>query len=108
MPQSSDGGPDATGRCRVSHSRGREENGQPFDCSTATVKTLKFQKPDGVIIARDATFATDGKDGVVTYKTADGDLDQAGPWVGQASVELPDGRWSTESFNFVVGDTLDG
>lgn len=57
-----------------------------IDVSTATVKTLVFQKPSGSILTKTASFSTDGSNGNIYYATLTGDLDEAGVWTVQAEV----------------------
>jgi hypothetical protein len=84
-----------------------QENNKPLDASNASVKTMKLQRPSGSVIEGDATFETDGRDGVIVYQTVDGDLSESGPWGGQVYLEFgAAGQWHTEPFNFVVGDNL--
>jgi len=54
--------------------------GRVIDVSESTVRTFRFQKPDGVLIEREASLLTDGRDGILTYDFAEGDLDLAGTW----------------------------
>jgi hypothetical protein len=82
------------------------ENNKPLDASTATVKTMKLQRPSGSVIEAAATFETDGKDGIIVYQTVEGDLTESGPWTGQVFLQSTGGHWHTEPFNFVVGDNL--
>jgi hypothetical protein len=82
------------------------ENGAALPASTATVKTLKFQKPSGTVISRPAVFETDGSDGRFLYTTVDGDLDESGPWVGQMFLELASGKFPSEEFSFNIAGNL--
>ncbi len=59
------------------------------DLSTATVKEFYFQKPDGTILTKTASFTTDGTDGKIQYTTIAGDLNVAGKWKLQAKITLP-------------------
>ncbi len=85
--------------------------GTVLDLSSATVKQIKFGKPKtGTLpaetVVKEAAFATDGTDGVLTYTTVAGDLDRKGIWKVQAYVEIPD--WSGHSAlgTFIVEDNL--
>ena len=82
------------------------EGGAAFDCSTATVKVLRFRKPDGSVASVTASFYTNGTDGIVQYTTTTGDLDQVGKWTGQVYLELPSGKWHTDTFTVTVGEAL--
>jgi hypothetical protein len=60
-------------------------SGVAVDLHTATEKVLIFRKGNGDTAQVDATFATDGSNGVLTYTFVDGDLDKPGAWQVQAS-----------------------
>jgi len=78
-----------------------------FDASALTTKNLIFKKPDGTIITKEATFYTNGTDGIIEYKTVSGDLDQNGVWALQAYLETPLGSWKTSTTMFRVYDNLE-
>lgn len=82
------------------------EDGAAFNLSTATTLTLRLRKPDGSVISRPAALYTDGTDGRVFYATVTGDLDQPGAWRGQMYIALPSGHWSSDLFDFPVGEAL--
>lgn len=66
------------------------------DISSATVKKIIIQKPDGSILEKDATLTTPpGTNGKMYYATASGDIDQSGDWHYQGYVEMPGGKWNT-------------
>lgn len=71
------------------------EGGTAVDVSAATVKQMIFRKPDGSLLTKTASFGTDGTDGVLTYTTVDGDLDQPGQW--QLQVRIVSAAWSGRS-----------
>jgi hypothetical protein len=77
-----------------------------IDVSSASVKYLYFQKPDGTKIKRTATFYTDGSDGIIQYTSISGDIDQTGLWQVQGYVETSDGKFFTEKTGFSVLATL--
>lgn len=54
--------------------------------SSATTKQLRLKKPSGVILTKNASFFTDGSDGIVTYTSVSGDLDTVGTWFIQGFV----------------------
>lgn len=62
------------------------------DISSATVKQIRFLKPDGTVMDRDADFITDGTDGLMRYIIQAGELDQVGRWWYQPYLEMP--AWS--------------
>lgn len=61
----------------------------PLDISTASVKQIIIDKPDGTNLARSASFVTDGTDGKLYYLTVAGDFDQAGTYKTQSFVTIP-------------------
>ena len=63
-----------------------------LDISSATTKTLKFKKPSGTVLSKPGTFFTDGSDGILTYTSVSGDLDECGRWELQA-LWLGKPRW---------------
>ncbi len=83
-----------------------KEDGVVVDISTATTKTITFEKPDGITITRAGSFVTDGTDGVLEYVSVDGDLDIGGNWRLQAYADI--GGWAGHSdiVNFKVYDNL--
>ncbi len=82
-----------------------------IDISPASgqVKQLKFRKPSGAVVEKDAVFTTDGTDGQLQYTTESGIdniLDEAGKWFVQAYLEFVTGKWHSEKLSFLVRDTL--
>lgn len=78
------------------------QDGSAIDVSTATVKKVKFQRKDKTTFSRDVSFVTDGTDGLVSYTTVNGDLDQAGKWTAQLYMELPSWSGHTSKITFTV------
>lgn len=76
------------------------------DISSATTKQILFQKPDGTKLTKDANFATDGSDGIITYAAIAGDLDSAGYWQIQAYIVMPAGTWKSDINRFLVHSNL--
>jgi len=71
--------------------------------STATVKSFILKKPDGSSVTKTAAFKVLGVDGVLTWTTtATTDLDQAGTWSLQVYIEMPTGKWHSDTYSFVV------
>jgi|TARA_R100000789_G_C3020799_1_gene153452 hypothetical protein len=66
-----------------------DEDGTVVDISLATTKQIIFQKPDGTIEAKAATFTSDGTDGSLYYITVADDIDAAGIWHYRAKVITP-------------------
>jgi len=75
--------------------------------SSATTKTIRFSKPDGVSIDKPAAFFTDGADGIIQYVSVDGDLDVDGKWRLQAHIITPVGEWRSEIETFWVMENLE-
>ena len=73
-----------------------------LDVSSASVKEIIFQKPDGTSVTKTAAFYTDGTDGIIQYTTIANDLDATGTWKIQAKVTLPGGTWSSCTQKFKV------
>lgn len=80
--------------------------GTAIDVSTAAVKFIYFQKPDGTKTKETAAFYTDGSDGIIQYTAVAGDIDQVGAWRVQGYVETSDGKFFTRKTSFTVLDTL--
>lgn len=83
-----------------------EDSGVVVDVSAATIKTIKFLKPDGISVSKPADFVTDGSDGKIEYVTVTDDIDIKGGWKCQGYVELPSGKWHTSQANFDVSQNL--
>ena len=65
----------------------------PVNISTASVKTVRFQKPSGEFFDRNCLLLTDGVDGKMYYSTVAEDLDELGTWKAQATVTLITGTF---------------
>jgi len=74
------------------------------DLSTTTVRQIKFKKPDGTYLTVAATLKTDGSDGIITYTSQAGDLDQVGSWEIRALITNPLGNWTSSKEKFKVQD----
>lgn len=72
----------------------------------ATVKQIRFKKPDKTVLPKDGDFTIDGSDGQLQYTSLSGDLDQAGHWLLQGYVKLPTGEWSSDIVEFEVYPNL--
>jgi len=68
------------------------------DVTGATIKQIKYIKPDGDSGNWDATV--NGQ--YLEYTTVDGDLDQEGEWIVQAKVAVTGGTWHGEITRFEV------
>jgi hypothetical protein len=80
--------------------------GVVIDVSSASVKYLYFQAPDGTKERKTASFYTDGSDGIIQYTGVSGDIDQTGVWQVQGYVETSDGKFFTEKTTFSVLSNL--
>lgn len=71
-----------------------------IDISTATTKQIILKKPSGATLTKTASFVTDGSDGLISYLTISGDLDEVGTWKIQGIVMIGGNIWhsSFESF----------
>ena len=69
---------------------------------TAEVMQLRFTKPSGAVVVKDAIHTTDGSDGSIQYLSEEKFLDEIGTWTIQAYIELPAGKWSSSTDTFVV------
>ena len=77
------------------------------DISSATsTKQIILKKPDGTKLTNAATFFSDGTDGIMYYKTVDGDLDVPGVWKLQGKVVITAGTFSTDVYSFKVHRNL--
>jgi len=84
-----------------------KDGGEIVDVSGATVKKIKFEKPSGASVTKDASFYTDGTDGKIKWTTTlVTDLNEAGVWKRQGYVELPTGKWHTTVLSFTVADNI--
>jgi len=54
------------------------ENNAPLSLVAATTKQILITQPAGTVLTKNASFLTDGSDGVLTYTTIAGDLDMDG------------------------------
>lgn len=77
------------------------------DLSAATLKQILFKKPSGTLLTKTASFSTDGTDGILTYTTIAGDLDEVGTWKIQAYLEFASGSYHTEYTSFKVERNLE-
>lgn len=73
-----------------------------LDISSATTKNIIIEKPDNSLITTSGSFFTDGKDGLLYYRTVIGDLDQVGVYNVQAYIEMPSFIGYSTPTSFVV------
>jgi len=74
--------------------------------SSATNLTIQIKKPDGTILAKNASFDTDGTDGAMKYYTLSGDFDMAGGYYIQGIVNIFGGIFHTDVQMFRVLNNL--
>ncbi len=82
------------------------ENDVAVDISSATMKTIKFQKPDNSVVSKTADFTTDGSDGKIDYVSITNDIDVRGEWKIQGYIEMPSGKFHTSMGSFGVSANL--
>lgn len=91
-----------------------EDDGEPFDATLATVKTLTWKRPDGSVISRDATLTTEGvspdERWFLEYVTLSSEPDfhaLVGRYTWQGYVEFPDGKkFHTNTRAYIVSANL--
>jgi len=76
------------------------------DVSGATTKQIILMPPKGTKKTKAAGFLNSGTDGIITYTTVDGDLNEFGTWGLQAFVVLSGGTWSSTIEDIEVYDNL--
>jgi hypothetical protein len=84
-------------RCTV-----KDEDDATVNVSTATVKRIKLEDPDGTVVTKTASFYTDGSDGKIQYVTTATDLHTAGEWKLYGYVEVGSGAWHTDPERITV------
>lgn len=84
----------------------KDEDCDIINVSTATVKQIIFQKPDGTRVVKTAGFDTDGSDGIIYYTTVAGDLDQHGIWQLQGYIEMGGASWYSNTYSFNVSRNI--
>lgn len=85
----------------------KDETGTAVDLSGGSAKYIIFEKPDRTIVSKDASFYTDGTDGVIQYVTESGFLDQPALWRLQGYVVESGGYWKTDIYEFRVHKNLE-
>ena len=83
-----------------------KENGVALNISTATVKKIRFRRPDGTTLDKTAVFETDGTDGKIYYLSIAGDLTIKGTWSIQGYITLTGGTWNSKIGSFMVNENL--
>lgn len=85
----------------------KDENGDVKDVSTAGTLELIFQKPNGDILTKTASFDSDGTDGKIYYTTSSEDVDKAGLWRLQSYVVIGTDEKKTNIDSFRVYPNLE-
>ena len=83
-----------------------DQDSSVVDLSAATTKQIKLLRPDGTSVEEDASFQTDGTDGILEYTTVSGNLSICGVWKIQWYVVLSGSTWRTDMKTFNVYDKL--
>ena len=83
-----------------------DQDGDVVNVSGASAKKIKFLKPDGTFLEKNADFFTDGLDGKLCYDAEAAFLSIAGKWFWQGYVVLVGGTWTTDSLSFDVKPVL--
>lgn len=83
------------------------EDGVIFDISTATVREIWVQKPDGTPLKFTAAFLTDGFDGSLVYNMLTAETTPEGQWKYQGHVESPAWKLTTKMAEFYIGAVID-
>ena len=84
-----------------------KDGSSSVDISTSTTKQLIFKKPSGQKLEANASYYTDGSDGIITYTTVDGDLNEEGMWKIQGKIILSGGNtFNTDLTSFKVHRNL--
>jgi hypothetical protein len=77
-----------------------------YDVSSSTSRDIVFKKPSGDLVTKTASFFTDGTDGIITYTTISGDLDEIGSWQLQAIITEGSSVFHSEIESFKVHRNL--
>ncbi len=77
------------------------------DVSSVTTKQLIFKKPSGALLTKAASFFTDGTDGIITYASASGDLNEVGTWRLQGFVDFGSTEFKSDIQRFKVHKNLE-
>lgn len=79
-----------------------KESGVALDISAATDVLFNIRKPSNTLLSVSGSFLTDGSDGVATYTTIEGDLDEVGTYKIEAAVSIDGGVFTSSSASFKV------
>lgn len=87
--------------------RVKNQAGEVVSLAMATKKEIWLKKPGRIYVKEDATFATDGTDGILMYTFDADDLATPGIWLAQVYVELPSSNLHSSHFEFVIEKNLE-
>ena len=80
----------------------KDQTGATFDISAASGLSIIFQKPDGTSVEKTASLSTDGTDCNFHYFYVTGDINDAGKWSVQGSLNYGTSGWYTDIAKFTV------
>jgi hypothetical protein len=83
-----------------------DQDGETVSLVGATIKEIHFKRPNATVDKLPASFFTDGADGILQVILNAIDYLVVGNWEYQGYVELPDGKWHTDIFKFIVLENL--
>jgi hypothetical protein len=84
----------------------KKQDGSAMDISTTTIKKIRLQPVREISIDYNASFLTNGIDGILFYKTIGNELWKAGEWMAQAYLSMPNFVGYTSITDFTVNDNL--
>jgi hypothetical protein len=84
----------------------KDEDGTVLDVSGASSIKMVFHPPDGQNFAVDASFFTNGQDGIVKYTTIANDIDQPGIWEVQGFTYIGTSVFHSDIHKFNVYPNL--
>jgi hypothetical protein len=80
----------------------KDPEGNIVDVSSASTKQFIFKKPNRSLFNKNASFFTDGTDGVLTYTTTSGVIDAIGIWQIQVYLIISAGTFRSKKLRFKV------
>jgi hypothetical protein len=82
----------------------KDQDGREItELADASVLKIVFERPSGNSFERVADYMADG---IITYVTVSGDLNEVGKWKGQGYVEFEDYKGHSSIFEFEVKRVL--
>lgn len=86
--------------------RVKDNDGVVVDLSSATVKKYYIKKPDRTETSVTTSLYTDGTDGILSYATVLGDLDQVGIYEIEAYLEFGSNKYTSSTARIMVYDII--